>query len=61
MRDSPAVLAHALDEIARRLGVDATRLSLCKFDDLVRIADPELPPEYRYASRSNRAYPRRFR
>jgi hypothetical protein len=60
-RDAPAVLAYAIDEVARRLGIASSSIATCRFDELARVADPDLPPEYCYARRSNRAYPRRFR
>lgn len=54
------VRAEVLAEVAGRLKVSATDVLKCTFDDLLKVADPDLPPEYRFARPTNRAYPRRF-
>ena len=52
-----AVLVH----VAERLGVAVGEVLQQPMSTLASVADPELPPEYRYARRSqNRSYPRRF-
>lgn len=54
-----AVLTATLNEAARRLNIPAEEVRRLRFSELERIADPELPPQYRYASRS-REPSRRF-
>jgi hypothetical protein len=54
------VRAAVLAMVAARLKVTVADVLNCKFADLVKVADPDLPPEYRFARPSNRAYPRRF-
>jgi hypothetical protein len=59
-RDAPHVLAYALEEVAKRLGIEPDTVTQCRFIDLARVADPELPPEYQFARKSrNRSQWRR--
>lgn len=54
-----AVLRATLEEAGRRLDLPAEEVRRLRFAELEKAADPDLPPEYRYASRS-RAPNRRF-
>lgn len=57
---APQVRAEVLGMVAARLNISAADVLRCTFDDLVKVADPDLPPEYQFARPTNRAYPRRF-
>ena len=55
------VRAAALAEAARRLNIAPDDVLKHAYAELRTIAEPELAPEYRYASRTgNRPFPRRF-
>lgn len=54
------VRADVLAFVGERLRIPAGDVLKCKFAHLVGAADPDLPEEYRFARRDNRAYPRRF-
>lgn len=51
-RNRDAVAAAALNEVAARLGIGPDEVLQQPFARLKSIADPELPPQYRYARRS---------
>lgn len=55
-----AVRTDVIAFVADRLHVAACDVFKCSFDDLLKVADPDLPEEYRFARRDNRPYPRRF-